>query len=141
MQFKRTDNTYIIKLEQNEFVIETLTNFCQAEGIKNASFQGIGAAKDVTCGYYELTGKEYHFTDYPDLVEVVSMTGNVTLKEGDPFLHVHALFTDPQNQAFGGHVKEMIVGVTLEVVMHVYSTSIERKLDEEIGLWLMNCGK
>lgn len=141
MQYKLTDQTYIIKVEQGEAVMETLTNFCKAEGIKNASFQAIGAVKDITCGYYALDEKKYYFTDYPDIVEVASLTGNVALKEGEPFLHVHAVFTDTDNQAFGGHVKEMTVGVVLEVVMRVYDTQIERELDAGIGLWLMRCGQ
>lgn len=141
MQHKKTADTYIIKIERDEPVIGTLTDFCQREGIKNASFSAIGAAKNVTCGYYALDEKKYYFTDYPEIVEVVSLTGNVMLKEGSPFLHVHAVFTDTKNEAFGGHVKEMTVGVVLEVVLRVYDTNIARELDEDIGLFLMNCGE
>ena len=140
MQHKKTSNTYIIKIEQGEPVVQTLTEFCKTEGINNASLTGIGAVRDVSCGYYALEEKKYYFTDYPDVVEVVSMTGNVTLKDGVPFLHVHAVFTDTKNEAFGGHVQEMTVGVVLEVVLTVYETDIARELDEEIGLFLMNCG-
>ena len=128
-------------MEQGEPVLATLTNFAKEQGIQNAAFSGIGAVKDVTCGYYALDEKKYYFTDYPELVEVVSMTGNVMLKEGEPFLHVHAVFTDTKNEAFGGHVQEMVVGVTLEVVLEKFDTQIERELDEPIGLFLMNCGK
>lgn len=140
MQFRKTANTYFINVERGEKVMETLTEFCKKEGIKNATISAIGAAKDVTCGYYALDEKKYYFTNYPELVEVVSLTGNVMLKDGEPFLHVHAVFTDTKNQAFGGHVQELSVGVVLEVVLTTYDTDIARELDDGIGLFLMNCG-
>lgn len=140
MQYTKTDNTYVLKLERGERVIETLTGWCAEVGINNATLSAIGAVEQVSCGYYELANKTYHFTTYPELVEVVSLTGNVMLKEGSPFLHVHAVFTDTNNQAFGGHVEEMTVGVVLEVIVTQLDTSIERLHDEQIGLFLMNCG-
>ena len=140
MKHTKTGNTYIIKVERGENVINTLTDFCKAEGIENGYMRGIGAVEWVSCGYYELDIKEYHFTEYDEMVEVVSMTGNVALKEGEPFLHVHALFTNTKNEAFGGHVAEMRVGVVLEVVLEALPTKIERELDDEIGLYLMSCG-
>ena len=121
--------------------MKTLTEFCEEEEILNGLITGIGAVESVTCGYYELGTKEYHFTDYNEMVEVVSMTGNVALKDGKPFLHVHAVFTGEDNKAFGGHVKEMRVGVVLEVVLTPLDSKIERELDEEIGLFLMKCGE
>lgn len=140
MKFVQSNDTYIIKLERGEEVLTALTNFAVTQNITNASFSGIGAVEGLTCGYYNLTEKEYHFTDYDQLVEVVSLTGNMTLKDGQPFIHAHGIFTGTDNQAFGGHIKSMTVGVTLEVVMRTYGTEIARELDEDIGLFLMNCG-
>lgn len=141
MKYTKTDDRYIIKIERGEDVLATLTSFCEQEGIKNALLTGIGAVEWVSCGSYELSTKKYHFTEYDEMVEVVSMTGNVALKEGRPFLHVHAVFTDTKNKAFGGHVQEMRVGVVLEVVLTPLSSSIVRELDEDIGLFLMKCGE
>ena len=141
MKYTKTDDRYIIKIERGEDVLATLTSFCEQEGIKNALLTGIGAVEWVSCGYYELSTKKYHFTEYNEIVEVVSMTGNVALKEGKPFLHLHAVFTGTKNKAFGGHVQEMRVGVVLEAVLTPLSSSIVRELDEDIGLFLMKCGE
>lgn len=140
MQYTKTDNQYIIKIGKGEEVLSSLTDFCVREGIENALIKGIGAVEWVSCGYYALDTKTYHFTQYDQLVEVASMTGNVMLKEGKQFLHVHAVFTDTSNTAFGGHVEEMRVGVVLEVVLTPLTSRIERKLDEHIGLFLMDFG-
>jgi len=128
----------IIRLDKGENVVRSLTDFCSENNITNATFTGIGAVEHLTCGYYALHEKQYHFTDYNELIEVVSLTGNVMLKDGKPFIHVHGVFTDTKNSAFGGHIVEMRVGVVLEVVLTPLESTLERKLDECIGLALID---
>lgn len=140
MKVTKTDHSYVVKIEPGESVIASLTDFCTEEGIVNAELRGIGAVEWVSCGYYALPEKKYYFTQYDEMVEVVSMQGNVMLKDGKPFVHMHAVFTNTKNEAFGGHVEEMRVGVTLEVIVTPLGSQIERHLDEEIGLFLMKCG-
>lgn len=131
-------HTKLIKLSRGEDALVTLNTFFATAGIENASFTGIGAVDELRCGYYDLEKREYFFKDYTGLYEVVSMSGNVILKENKPFIHVHAVFTDEQNHAFGGHVDKMRVGVTLEIVLSVFSTSLSRAYDEETGLFLID---
>lgn len=115
-----------------------LADFCVREGIRNATFTGIGAVRELECGYYALDERKYYFKKYNELVEVVSLTGNVMLKDGTPTIHVHGVFTDHTNTAFGGHIVEMRVGVVLEVVLTPLSCAIERTFDDCIGLYLMD---
>lgn len=140
MQYTRSKDTYIIKVERGEEVVSMLTDFCADHGIKNASFSGIGAVDHLSCGYYALHEKRYYFTEYDELLEAVNLTGNVALKEGKPFVHMHGVFTDTTNTAFGGHVASARAGVVVEVVMHAYESSIERIYDEGVGLFLLSCG-
>lgn len=141
MQHKITDTEHIVVLEKGEEVIHTLTQYCKDNAIEYAYFRGVGAVDKLECGYYELGEKQYHFTIYDQMLEVVSMTGNVMLKDGEPFVHVHGVFTDTTNNAFGGHIKEMRVGVTLEIILTPLTSHTDRQLDDDIGLFLINCGK
>lgn len=138
MKVHQTNGLYILKIEKGEKVIETITNFCNSEEIQNATFTGIGAVEWLSCGYYALEEQKYYFTEYDQLVEVASLTGNVTLKDQKPFVHMHGVFTDTTNTALGGHVEEMRVGVVLEVVLTPLSSTIERAHDDCIGLYLMD---
>jgi predicted DNA-binding protein with PD1-like motif len=138
MYYGETSGKYLLKIEKDELVVETITRFCKEHGVKNALISGIGAVKWLKCGYYALEEKEYHFTEYTELVEVVSLTGNVMQKEGLPFVHMHGVFTDTKNVAFGGHIVEMRVGVVLEVVLEPLASAYERLPDECIGLSLMD---
>lgn len=135
---KLSDDTELIVFKKGQFVVEQITRHCKDKGIMNASFTGLGAVDYIECGYYNLAQQNYAFTTYDALCEVVSMTGNVMLRDEQPFVHLHAVFTDTKNNAFGGHVQEMRVGATLEVVMHTYPTKKERRHDPETGLHLIS---
>ena len=139
MRFQKSEGTYVITIAKGEAVIETLTTFCASEGITNAYFSAIGAVEYASVGYYALAEKQYHFTEYAEMLEVASATGNIMLKNGAPFVHLHAVFTNTKNEAFGGHVKEMRVGVTLEVVLTPLQSTLAREHDEAIGLFLIQC--
>jgi predicted DNA-binding protein with PD1-like motif len=133
-----TEATTLLVLERGERVLETVTNYCQSAGIVNAWLRGLGAVQDVRCGYYDLITREYVFREYADIYEVLQLSGNVMLKEGVPWVHAHATFSDTANQCFGGHVAEMVVAVTLEVELTVYPTAHIRVHNAEIGLFLIN---
>lgn len=140
MQYKHVnDHSYVLAFLKGEEVLTEMISFCAREGIVNATFTGIGAVRGLSCGYYALEEKAYHFTQYDEPVEVVSLTGNIMQKEGAPALHAHGVFTDHENRAFGGHIESMVVDVTLEVVLTVLPSEIERVLDEDIGLFLLDC--
>lgn len=127
----------LLVLEKGDLVIAELTRYCQDAGIVNAALSGIGAVDHIQCGYYDLVNRSYRFSEYTALYEVVSLTANVILKEGKPFVHMHAVFTDQENHAFGGHVEEMRVGVTLEIVCDILPARFVRQYDEATGLFLI----
>ena len=139
MQIHHLDtNDELVILRKGELVIENLTRHCKDKGIQNAVLAGLGAVSYIKCGYYDLGNREYHFKEYNGLFEVVSVSGNVILKDGQPFVHMHALFTNENNHAFGGHIEEMKVGVTLEVHVQKFENTLRREYDEgETGLYLV----
>jgi predicted DNA-binding protein with PD1-like motif len=138
MQISAQGQLHIVVLEKGESLITQLTEHVKSIGVDNAVLlSGIGAAEFVSCGYYELPTKTYHFQDYPELCEVTSLAGNLMIKNGEPFWHLHGTFSDAQNNVFGGHVAELVVGVTLEIVFQSLSSSFGRQRDEAIGLDLI----
>ena len=133
---------FIIRLERDEDVLPTLVAFCEQKAIRSGVFQGIGAVKDSKIGYYDLATKKYGQKEYPAEMEVASMTGNVAIVDGKPFIHCHAVLSGiaagTENQPIGGHVFETKVAVTLEIRLTAFNGSIERALDNEIGLKLLD---
>jgi uncharacterized protein len=135
--------TYILRLLRGEEVLATLTDFCKREGIQGAVFTALGAVEKTKLGYYDLATRQYGSKEYEREHEVASMTGNVALVDGKPFIHVHAVLSGiasgTENQCVGGHVFASTVAVTLEVHLAVFNQSLTRSLDEGVGLKLLDC--
>lgn len=140
MKVRDAGNGFVLRLERGEELIATVTEFCSVRGIGSGVFQGIGAVERVQIGYYDLATREYFFRKESGIFEVASMQGNVALVEGKPFVHAHAVLSrcDESLECIGAHIKEAYVAVTLEVFLTPLEVSIERTMDEEVGLKLLN---
>lgn len=133
---------YFIRLVRGEEVLPSIVTFCKQEAITAGSFRAIGAVEKSKIGYYDLSQKKYGQKEYPEAMEVASMTGNIALVDGEPFVHCHAVLSGiaagTENQPVGGHVFEATVAVTLEVHLVAFNDSITRELDQDIGLKLLH---
>ena len=95
---------FIIRLPRKADIIDYLTRFCEKNRIFLGSIQLIGATSVATIGYYDQKTHEYAKTTFREEMEIVSCSGNVSLKEGKPFLHLHAVLGDTKLRCYGGHV-------------------------------------
>jgi len=137
MKFQQFGNTYVVRLERGERVIETLTLFLKEEGITFSTLIATGALSAATLGYYDLQKKEYIYLAIDEDVEVASMTGNTAMRGQAPLIHAHAVLSKRDFQTVGGHVHEATVAATLEVVFRAEEARVDRALDADIGLPLM----
>lgn len=137
MQYRKTQYGYVVVLAKGEEVIASLTEFAETEKIAHAAISGLGAVEDAECCYYHLPNKEYLCQTFSDAREVLSLTGNIAIVEGKPFVHAHVVLGDREMQTAGGHLKEAIVAVTLEIAVAVDGTPLGRQYAEDIGLKLL----
>lgn len=138
MEYQRVATGYQIRLERGEDVFEVLPRFCKEHNVSAAALSGLGAVKGITCGHYDLEKKKYILQDYEELTELINLTGNVSLKDGEPMLHIHATFSDTTNNAFGGHVTRLVCGVTVEIHLIDHKDSLVREHDDFSGLHLLS---
>jgi len=129
-------NTWLLRIDREEEIVETITAFLKEQGIEAGSISGIGAADSVTLRYYSLETKEYYSKEFEGEFEIASLTGNVSVVDGQPWPHVHIVLAGTDYKAFGGHLHKATVGVTCEVIITPIEGTIERELDEAIGLKL-----
>ena len=59
-----------------------------------------------------------------------------TEKDGEPYLHLHATFCDANMQAHGGHVNELYISATCEMVLRLLPGQVDRRPDYVTGLTL-----
>ncbi|HEX6258167.1 MAG TPA: PPC domain-containing DNA-binding protein [Candidatus Saccharimonadales bacterium] len=138
MTTKFDGSQYIIRLNKGESLMASLTEFVQKEGIKGAWVNGVGGASSAELGYFNLQTKAYEWRTFSELMEVTSLQGNLATHNGELAWHLHATVSDRNFQAFGGHVKELIVGATLEILLRRFVMPLERTQDEETGLNLLD---
>ena len=102
-----------------------------------ASFTGIGALREVVLGYFDWEKKDYREIGIQEQVEILNLTGNVALSDGEPKLHPHIVVGKADGTAWGGHLLKGIVRPTLEVVLMETAAHLHRKSDPETGLALL----
>ena len=138
MEFRRFDNAYVIRMDRDEEVMETLTALCEREGIRLASVEAIGAVDRAVVGLYDVDKKVFHRKEFQEPMELTSLLGTVTEKDGKPYLHLHATLCDANMQTRGGHVNELHISATCEMVLRLLPGSVGRRPDEATGLNLFS---
>jgi predicted DNA-binding protein with PD1-like motif len=136
MKSRKVDRCFIMRLEKGEEVMKALRGFLLKEKISSAAFKGIGALQHATIGFYDLSKKKYYWQDFREC-EALSLSGNASLLKKGLFIHAHIVLSDSTFCCYGGHLKEAVVGATLEIVLQPFK-AIERKFDRETGLNLLD---
>jgi uncharacterized protein len=94
-----------VSLERGEDLLEGLGGAVKELGLKAATLQVIGALEEATVGYFDPEAKEYRPISTGH-VEIASGLGNVSLRDGDPFIHLHLVLSGPDGAALGGHAMQ-----------------------------------
>ena len=141
MEYKRIEDKIVFRLEMGEALMESVQKIAASENVKLASISGIGACSKIEMGYIDLSIKDYVFKIFEGNMEILQATGNITLKDGEPFPHIHISVANEECKAFGGHLNEATISATFEGVMTIMDHEISREFNEDLGLALMNvCG-
>lgn len=138
MQFQRFGERVQVRFESGEQVAASLLAWLKAEGIGFATMTGLGAVSSATVSYWNGETEEYEQHDLDDQMEVVSLIGNVSIKEGEPFTHIHVTLGRRDLSIIGGHLNDATVLPNLELWVRPEAQAVERTLDESCGLYLMH---
>ncbi|MGI9649238.1 MAG: PPC domain-containing DNA-binding protein [Acidimicrobiia bacterium] len=128
---------HLVRVPTGEDLLGYLDDFVAEQGITTAWLSYLGAVKTAALRYYDQDQREYCDFHIHEHLEVVSGTGNVSLLDGKPFIHTHAVLADAEGRAFGGHVNYGCEVWALEVKIEELSGDAPiRQFDEETGLSL-----
>jgi predicted DNA-binding protein with PD1-like motif len=129
------------RLYEDEDLLETINQAAKQSKVSTGMFTLIGTLKKATVGFYRAGKYETIRLDEP--LEIVSCTGNISLKEGKPFAHAHIALSDEKGEVKGGHVMAgCIIGATGELVLiEAADLRLRRKLDERTQLSLLSMEK
>ncbi len=127
-----------VRLDPGEEVMSTLAGIIQTHG-DGASGQitGIGTVRKAVLGYYDLEKRQYLRREIPGDMELVSFVGNVTLLDGEPFVHAHAVLSGPDFVPHAGHLFQAEIAATGEFWCVEGGAFLRREEDKATGLKLV----
>lgn len=105
-QYKKAEAKQVImgRLDYGSDLVEALTEVCLDNDIRLGRVEAIGAVQKACVGYYNQQTRSYEYHNIDQPVEITNLTGNISLKEGKPFVHAHITLTDSEGNASGGHL-------------------------------------
>ena len=134
MEFKKFDNFYVLRVDKGEEVLEKITELCEKENIKVGSITGLGATDKLTIGLFDTVNKVYKKKEFTGPMEITSLVGNISTKEGKTYLHCHINVCDENMNVHGGHLNKCVISVTGEFIINKIEGTVEREMSKEIGL-------
>ncbi len=137
MQQYSNTNGNLVVINRGEELIAQLTEYAQERKLNSAWISGLGGSGSVTLEFYNILTKEYEWKKFNVPMEILNLTGNLSWVDGEPFWHVHGTFSGRDLHALGGHVKELVIGLTCEILITPLNTPLTRVFDDETGLKLL----
>jgi uncharacterized protein len=124
----------VLVFEAGEPVMATLKRWLADYNISGATISAIGGLRQVTLKYFNTTTRVYEEREISEQLEVLHLTGNAGLLNGEPFVHAHITLGTRDYQTYGGHVGDGIVSPVLELVLTRVGGVLTRRENAESGL-------
>jgi hypothetical protein len=126
------------RLVKGDDLLVALTKICQDLGITLGEIKAIGAVSKARVGYYHQDNRQYEWLDLERHLEILALEGNISLKDGKPFVHAHVILGDGEGRAYGGHLADGTIVFAAEFVIQELKANRElhRQMDKETGLFL-----
>lgn len=131
-------NTLALVFETGDEVVAGLQRAAKDYKLSASQFTAIGAFSEVTLGYFNLSKQDYKHLPLREQVEVLSLIGDIALRDAEPAVHAHVVVGKSDGTAHGGHLISARVRPTLEVVLTESPRHLHRKHDPETGLALID---
>ena len=135
MEFKG-GRIFLLRVPRGEELVEFINGFSNKRGIETAIVKGIGSLRNPVVGYYSEETKSYKRIELLGMFEMLSLLGNVSIREGRPFAHLHVTLGNANGDAFGGHLIRGEVFVAEIYIQELLGEPLVRKdRENNLSLW------
>lgn len=135
-EYKIKQAIYQGSLNKGDELIKGLTDVLKENKITSGIVSGIGAVSQARIGFFNAQTKKYEEITLNDNLEIVSLNGNVSMKDGEIFAHMHVVFSGKDFKAFGGHLFDAVVYAFEFNVLPLEGAPYARKYDDDTGLFI-----
>lgn len=134
MDYRKFNNTIVVRIDKGEEILEKIKEIALKENIKLANLNALGATNDFTVGVFKTDEKKYYSNNFTGDFEIVSLTGTINTMNGEFYSHIHMSAGNDKGEVFGGHLNRAIVSATCEMVINIIDGTVDREFNENIGL-------
>ena len=127
---------FLVRAKHDSEIINFVTELAKKNAIVTATFTAIGALKCAKLGFYDQEKHEYLETSLFAPQEIASCVGNISIKEGEHFVHAHAVLADQSGNTKAGHLLEGKVFAAEIHLTELKGEKLIRKNDAVTGLSL-----
>ena len=137
LQQAHVGRTFIGRIPTDSDLVEEIERFCAETRVQAASVSAVGAVQRAAYAYYNQTTLQYKEMASARHHELSGFVGNISLRDGRPFLHAHATFADINGECVAGHLlKGCVVWVAEIEIRELTGVELMRQHDQRTGLAL-----
>jgi predicted DNA-binding protein with PD1-like motif len=136
-QVNENPKTYVLVFAAGDELAGGLQHFAEEQKL-SASFKAIGGLSSAQLAWFNWKTKKYEpAVTLDEQLELLSLIGDVAVHEGKPQVHAHVVVGKSDGTAHGGHLLKAYVRPTCEVVLTESPAHLQKKVDPESGLALI----
>jgi predicted DNA-binding protein with PD1-like motif len=141
MRFKQvaeSPKTFVVILDTGDEILSSLKSFARTKHLADSSFKAIGGLSNVELGWFNWETKKYQTAvKLQEQVELLSLIGDIALKDDEPQVHAHLVIGRQDGTAHGGHLLSATVRPTCEIVITESPQHLQKEIDPESGIALI----
>jgi hypothetical protein len=137
MEYRTFGNKTVLRLDQGEEIVSSITAVCRQEHITAAMVSGIGFTTEMKVRIYDKDRDEFLFQTLTGSMEITSLTGNVLEADNGLFTHLHIMAADRTMSIRGGHLVSCVIGATGEIVIEALDGTVTRGESDDFRLGTM----
>lgn len=138
LTFEEPTKQYAVIFYEGDEAFSGLVEFAEKYHVTSAHFTAIGAVKGATLGWFDPQRKMYKKIPINGQHEVIGMSGDIALYQGNPVVHTHMMVGSPDGTVRAGHVLAAYVSPTLEVMVTVDPVTMQKRFDPATDLTLID---
>ena len=130
-----TPGRYVLSVDNHQEIVAALAAFCKEKGILAGEIRGLGAVGRAVFRFLDPATKQYVDQAFEEQLEITSLIGNISVKDGNPYLHIHLTCGRRDYTCVGGHLLNATVNGACELVVDDWGpAAVGRRFDSETGL-------
>ena len=125
---------YVLSLDNHVEVSAAIKAFCEEKGIYAGTVYGLGAVNKAIFRYLNPETMKYVDKTFEEQMEITNLTGNISSKDGQVYLHLHITASRSDYSCIGGHLLTAWISGACELIVEAFDATIGRRLDPDLGI-------